>query len=112
MSSIDLEGLIEMPPVSKVTPLPTSATVCSPEPHSRRTSRGGFAEPEPTASTAFIPRLSSSAGPSTSTARPCSPASSPARSASQAGLASLGGVLPRSRALAVAVAIVRAIPAA
>ncbi len=43
ISSIPEAGLMSRPPVSKVTPLPTSVTLgASSRPHEKSTSRGGF----------------------------------------------------------------------
>ncbi len=78
MSSMPSAGLIEMPPVSKVTPLPTNATgaLSSPAPfHCMTTSFDSFAEPWPTPSNDHMPRSDISLTPRTSTFRPV--ASSP-----------------------------------
>ena len=76
MSPMPAAGLIEMPPVSKVTPLPTKASglAALPAPasapcHSMTTTRGGRALPWPTPSSAFMPssRILCSSRISTST---------------------------------------------
>ncbi len=97
ISSMLRDGLIEMPPVSKVTPLPTSATISSPLPHSSRTSLGGLWDPLPTARIPPIPRASRSATSRTSQSMLHCDASARACSAIQSGVASLGGVFARSR---------------
>src|SRR5690242_17221887 len=63
ISSIEPVGLRFMPPVSKVTPLPTSAYgLASPAPlYSSTINLGGDAEPEDTASSAPMPSFSMSA---------------------------------------------------
>ncbi len=100
-------GLIEMPPVSNVTPLPTS-TRCAASGaayQSSRSSRGGRAEPDPTAR---IPPNPSAASSDSVHTRLVSPGSASARrtasSASHAGLFTSDGVSARSRASAVAAA--------
>ncbi len=72
ISSIEPVGLIFMPPVSKVTPLPTSAYgLAPPAPlYSSTISLGGVAEPDETASNAPMPSFSMSARSSTSTVMP------------------------------------------
>jgi GTP-binding protein len=58
MSSMPCAGLIEMPPVSKVTPLPMKASGASPAlppRHSRMARRASWAEPWATPSSAFMP---------------------------------------------------------
>ncbi len=60
ISSMPAAGLIEMPPVSKVTPLPTKATGFSPglPPfHLIASSRAGLLEPCATPSSAPMPSL-------------------------------------------------------
>src|SRR4051794_16527635 len=97
-------GLIEIPPVSKVIPLPTRTGCADPAVGCRylaTTTRGGVAEPLPTARTPPNPPARSSSGPRTVTvtcARP--PSRSTAWSASQAGFFTLLGLLTRSRAQA------------
>ena len=73
MSSMPAAGLIEMPPVSKVTPLPTKATGGAPRlpPFQRMiTTRARCAEPWPTPSSAPMPSLRIAFSSSTSTATP------------------------------------------
>ena len=73
MSSMPAAGLIEMPPVSKQTPLPTKATGCSPRlpPFQRMiTVRLGCVEPWPTPSSAPMPSLVIALTSSTSTSTP------------------------------------------
>ncbi|GAV37006.1 hypothetical protein ROTAS13_04696 [Roseomonas sp. TAS13] len=89
MSSMPPAGLMEMPPVSKVTPLPTKqsgfAGFFAPVPFQRRiTARGSRAEPWATPSSAPKPSLRMSLGPSTSTSRP-SFSSFDSRSANSSG---------------------------
>ncbi len=73
MSSILAAGLIEMPPVSKHTPLPMKASGASfflPPFQRMTTTRLSRAEPWPTPSSAFMPSFLSSLRPSTSTVTP------------------------------------------
>ena len=73
MSSMLAAGLIEMPPVSKHTPLPMKATGASPflPPFQRiTTTRLSRAEPWPTPSSAFMPSFFIALRSSTSTATP------------------------------------------
>ena len=73
MSSMPCAGLIEMPPVSKHTPLPMKATGGSPflPPFQRMTTtRLSCAEPCPTPSSAFMPSFFIAGTSSTSTATP------------------------------------------
>ena len=73
MSSMPAAGLIEMPPVSKQTPLPMKATGASPflPPFQRiTTTRLSRAEPWPTPSSAFMPSFFIAAMSSTSTVTP------------------------------------------
>jgi hypothetical protein len=75
MSSMPLAGLIEMPPVSKVTPLPTKAigrlSLARGAPFQRSTtSRGSCALPCATPSSAPMPSRFICALSSTSTLRP------------------------------------------
>jgi hypothetical protein len=80
ISPMPAAGLIEMPPVSKVTPLPTKARglLLSASPaglapcHSMTTSRDGRALPWPTASSAFIPSSRILGSSRTSTLTPSS----------------------------------------
>ena len=86
-------GLIEMPPVSNVTPLPTSATFlaffgffASFEPRcASRTSRGGRDEPLPTPITPPYPSRDRSLLSSTSTSSPADSPKAFARLANSAG---------------------------
>jgi hypothetical protein len=55
ISFIAAASLIEMPPVSNVSPADQSDRLL-PRPHSRRSSRGGVAEPEPTLRMPPMPR--------------------------------------------------------
>ena len=73
IASMPAAGLIEMPPVSKVTPLPTKATGASPSlpPFQRRISRrGSRTEPWATPSRAPMPSFFIAAPSSTSISRP------------------------------------------
>ena len=98
--SMAFGGLSERPPESKVTPLPTRATVFLAPlgEYSRRMSRGGLAEPCPTAR---IPPNSSRARASssqTSTRTGSLRTDSMACWAISSGGSADGGVLTRSRA--------------
>src|SRR6202030_2375312 len=110
-------GLIEMPPVSNVMPLPTRATVLAslrfgaPR-YAIRTSRGGRDDPLPTPTTPPYPRLASAFSSSTSTSGPALWAKASAREANSAGNRRLGGELKKSRAGDTSVAIAAARPAA
>ncbi len=109
MSSMPPAGLMEMPPVSKVTPLPTKASGLDlappflPLPLPRApfqritTMRGSAALPSETPISMPKPSLVISFGPKTSTFRP-SFSSARQRSAISAGNSTLGGSLARSRA--------------
>ena len=105
MSSIPPAGLMEMPPVSKVTPLPMNATGLPaaffpfpPAPfHCITTSRASLEEPWATPSSAPMPSFFISFGPSTSTSMP-SFSSSLQRSAISSGWRMFGGSETRSRA--------------
>ena len=75
MSSMPPAGLIEMPPVSKVTPLPTKATgawflALGAPFHCMTTRRGGRTLPWPTPSSAPMPSFFICFSPSTSTSTP------------------------------------------
>ena len=88
MWSMFAAGLIEMPPVSNVMPLPTSATFArgdGPPAQRSRTSRGLRDEPCPTPSTPPNPPSASAASSSTSTSSPAASASSRARAANVSG---------------------------
>jgi hypothetical protein len=68
ISSISGAGFSEMPPVSKVTPLPTSTTgfwVLAPARYSSTISFGGWLLPAATDSNVFMPSFSMSARSST-----------------------------------------------
>ncbi len=100
MSSMPPAGLIEMPPVSKTTPLPTKATGASfalPPFQRMIASRGGRAEPCATPSSARMPSFFICASPSTSTSTPTL-FSAFARSANSIGPSTFAGSLTRSRA--------------
>ncbi len=100
MSSMPAAGFIELPPVSKVTPLPTKAIGRSPAlpPFQRMTtSRGGRGEPCATPSSAPMPSFFISFSVSTETSTP-SAESSFARAANSTGPRALAGSLTRSRA--------------
>ena len=98
---ISSPGLIEMPPESKVTPLPTSTSVgrsarsalCP-----RMISFGSCSDSSATAMKMPMPSALHSARPSTSKLRPVARASASARSATIVGVIRLAGVLTRSRA--------------
>ena len=73
MSSMPAAGLIEMPPVSKHTPLPMNATGAAPflPPFQRMiTTRLSCTEPWPTPSSEFMPSFFIAGTSSTSTATP------------------------------------------
>ena len=101
ISSISAAGLIEMPPVSKVTPLPTSTTgatdLCAPWYFSTM-KRSGCSEPWDTAMKAPMPKASTSAGPRISALRCDFLASWRAASASSVGVAWLAGRFAHSLA--------------
>src|SRR5699024_1668300 len=81
--SMPAAGLIEMPPESNVTPLPTRATEatdCAGR-YDRRTSRGGRVDPEPTARMPPYPPRVRPASVSTCTRRPAVRPALAARSA-------------------------------
>ncbi len=98
ISSMPAAGLMETPPVSKITPLPTSASgAASPPPFQRMTtSLDSLAEPWPTASRQRIPSFSSSGSPRISTSRPSSPIAA-SRAAKSSVVSTLAGSLTRSR---------------
>ena len=100
MSSMPAAGLIEMPPESKTTPLPTKATGLSfglPPFHCMTTRRGGLTEPCATPSSAPMPSFFISFSVRTSTLTP-SASSSLALAANSTGPSTLAGSLTRSRA--------------
>jgi hypothetical protein len=75
ISSISAAGLIEMPPVSKVMPLPTSTTGLAPffvaPSYFMTISLGGWAEPAATERSEPMPSFSICARSSTSTLSLC-----------------------------------------
>ena len=101
MSSMPAAGFMEMPPVSKHTPLPTKHSVLArldlAPCHCITTTREGRSLPCPTASSAPIFRASSWSSSSTSTSRPARERSR-MRSANSTGPSMLAGSLTRSRA--------------
>jgi hypothetical protein len=103
--------LMQMPPVSKVIPLPTSTT-CRRAPRGRQassTTRGPFAEPPPTASTPPNPSAVSCSGSRTVTVTPGVVLPSRViRRASHAGVFRSLGVFVRSLASIVMRAATRA----
>nr|BFE67650.1 hypothetical protein GCM10020092_009510 [Actinoplanes digitatis] len=104
--------LMEMPPVSNVMPLPTSTTwrVAPGGFQASSTSRGGVAEPPPTARMPPKPSAASCSGPRTVTCTPGRVAASATTCpANQAGFFTAEGVLVRSRASQVAAAVTRAV---
>ncbi len=101
MSSMPAAGFMEMPPVSKHTPLPTKHSVferfdLAPF-HCSTTTREGRSLPCPTASSAPIFKAASWSSSSTSTSRPARERSR-MRSANSTGPSMLAGSLTRSRA--------------
>ena len=114
ISSISPAGLMEMPPVSNVMPLPTSATGGAsrlPPLYSRMMNLGGWWLPRATARKQPMPRRSMSFCSSTSTLMPLRLPSSCACSARYVGVQTFPGRLPRSFANAMpsAIAIARRI---
>src|SRR5665213_2651411 len=102
MSSMPPAGLIEMPPVSNTTPLPTNASGASfalPPFQRMMTNRGGRAEPCATPSSARMPSFFICASVRTSTATPSS-VNFFARCANSTGPSTFAGSLMRSRARA------------
>ena len=101
MSSMPAAGLIEIPPESKQTPLPTTTTGFARferAPVQRiLTRRLSCAEPRPTASSAFMPSLPIALSSRARTSTP-SFSSSFARSANSTGNSTFGGSLTRLRA--------------
>ena len=102
ISSMVAAGLMEIPPESKVTPLPTSTTGASPRTppvYSRTMSLGGWRLPRATASRAPMPssRIRSSSRTSAESESNSSARAS-AHSARWDGVHTLPGRLPRSRA--------------
>ncbi len=99
MSSMPPAGLMLMPPVSKVTPLPMKAIGFDPSlaPFQRMiTARGSLSLPCATPSRAPKPSFAISLGPSTSTVRP-NRVSASQRRAISTGFSTLGGSAIRSR---------------
>ena len=95
MSSMPPAGLIEMPPVSKQTPLPISASGCCASARASASPRAGrCALPWPTASSAFMPSFFSSASPRISTSTPCAELGSVGE---RLGREDVGGLVTRSR---------------
>ena len=101
ISSMPAEDLMEMPPESKQTPLPTKAigfVRFDRAPFHRMVTRRLFcAEPRPTPSSAFMPSLAIAFSSSASTSTP-SFSSALARSANSTGKRTFGGSLTRLRA--------------
>ncbi len=96
-------GLTCRPPVSKVMPLPTSTmrgvdAVAPAGTWSSRTSRGGVADPAPTASRPPKPSRVSRRSSQTVTSRPLARPTVRACRASQAGFFVFDGVIDRPRA--------------
>ena len=88
MWSMCAAGLIEMPPVSNVTPLPTSATDArgaGPPDQRSRTSRGLRDDPPPTPRMPPYPPAASASSSRTSTSSPAASPSAAARAAKLAG---------------------------
>ena len=88
MWSMFAAGLIEMPPVSNVTPLPTSATDArgaGPPDQRSRTSRGLRDDPPPTPRMPPYPPAASASSSRTSTSSPAASPSAAARAAKLAG---------------------------
>ena len=94
MSSMPLAGLMEMPPASKVSPLPTIASLgaSGPTPSCRSTiRRGGWSEPRATDSKASMPSAAISSRPRIVHVSPTAAAISRASSAKSDGVAKLPG---------------------
>ena len=112
ISSILAEGLMEIPPVSKVTALPTSPIVSPPAPppeYRRLISCGSCALPCETAIRPPMPRSAIWSRPSTSTSTESwAPAISRARSARYVGVTTFAGSAWSSRARFAASAATRA----
>ena len=118
MFSMFAPGFSEMPPVSKVTPLPTSATFGAAPPSAAavfpafpspdlpaqvmRTRRGPRADPPPTAVRPPKPPAASASSSSTSTSTPADSPSFAAASANTSGYRCDDAVLTKSRAVATA----------
>ena len=113
MASMPSAGLMSSPPVSKVMPLPTRTTrgvfaVAPSGSQSSWTSRGGVAEPAPTASRPPKPSRRRSASDQTRTSSPLRRASVRACAAIHAGFLMFDGVTARLRATIAARALVDA----
>ena len=97
ISSMPSAGLIEIPPVSKQTPLPTmarrrpSGSFARGAPPERTTMHGGFSEPRPTAISMPAPMRSSSRAPMIRARSPTARARSRASSAMPSGGISFAG---------------------
>ncbi|GIW19504.1 MAG: hypothetical protein KatS3mg064_2661 [Tepidiforma sp.] len=105
IASMFAAGLMLIPPVSNVIPLPTSARSQPSPPRPRYPSRmsfGGSALPRATDSSDPIPFRSMSSRSSTSISSPASRASAAARSASIVGVRWFEGSFAQSRAMFVA----------
>ena len=100
MSSMLCDGLIEMPPESKVTPFPSRASGgASPAPvYWRAMNRGSCCEPCATASSAPIPSFLMAVRSSTVTAKPYVLPSCTARSPRYRGVQILPGSICKVRA--------------
>ena len=102
MRSMPSAGLIEMPPVSNVIPLPTSPSTgprAAPGGSWRNTiSRGGSLLPRATPRSMPIPSASIRFSSSTSTPTPASPATADARAANSRGVSVLPGSFASPRA--------------
>ena len=98
MSSMPAAGFIEMPPVSKTTPLPISASGFSAPPPRQcmTTTLDGLSDPCPTARSVRMPSVSSAASSRTSTSTPRSRSAS-RRSAKAVVVRTLAGSFTRSR---------------
>ena len=101
MSSMPAPGLRLMPPVSKTTPLPTSArgaASSAPPSHRITTTFDGLSDPWPTDKSVRIPSFASSSSSRTSTFRPKLSISA-SRSAKLVVVRILAGALVRSRVM-------------
>ena len=102
ISHIPAAGLMEIPPLSKVMPLPTTmsgaSSACPAGACSRMIRRGSLAEPAATAANAPMPRETMSSRSSTSQFMSWRRASLRASSAMSSGVRLLAGVLARLRA--------------
>mmetsp|Transcript_24059 Transcript_24059/g.44300 ORF Transcript_24059/g.44300 Transcript_24059/m.44300 type:complete len:238 (-) Transcript_24059:5924-6637(-) len=101
MSSMPPAGFRLMPPVSKTTPLPTSANGASPSVppfHCITTTLDGLSDPCPTLSKVRMPKSSNAVSSSTSTVRPKA-AISASRLANSVVVNTFAGSLTRSRVI-------------